>query len=201
MPDRPESYDEYCEVLRTLRQRLDQLQFQIGQWAAETLDRFPDRTCKELADDILMSHKTLNEWVNVRRFYLSDGLPAETVQRLAWLHNDRVEYGTLAYTHFRDARRIARQHKELSRAEQVVIALDWMEDIVKRSEKLSVTEARVVVAVKGEDFQAMSIHLECDSTMNLKSGEIWATVMAGITQLESQGTPWRVAVYAVSGNA
>jgi hypothetical protein len=194
MTDHPRSYEEYCDTLRTLRQRHDQLQFQMGSWAMDALDQF-GVTGQQLADDVVINYKTLNEWVNITRFFHTDGLPATLVQQIAYMHEERVQHGALTYSHFRQARRVALQTKGIERVEQVRLALDYLDGILDTGEKLSVTEARTAVLCHDEDFQTMSIVWDSRGIVEPINRTL-IHVENKIKQLIQEDKPWRVVIYA-----
>jgi hypothetical protein len=198
MTEQTRSYEEYCDTLRTLRQRHDQLQFQMGSWAMDALDQF-GVTCQQLADDIVTSYKTLNEWVNITRFFHTDELSPELVQRIAYMHEERVQHGALTYSHFRQARRVALQTKNVGRVEQVRLALDYLDNVLDTGEKLSVTEARTAALCQGEDFQTMSIRYDSrDDTLSVSALDIARNVETHVRRIRRSGKRVRVVVYEVA---
>jgi hypothetical protein len=199
-PAQPQTYNEHVTFLQTLVGQLSDLQFQLGAWACETLTAFPTVTCRQLADDINIGYKALNEWVNVNRFWSSDGLPSDLVQRIAALHEERVQNGTIHYSHFRDARRVATHDKTLTRAEQVSHAVQIIEDMLHDTAPYSVLTAQVAATGAGEDFERM--HIVWDSQGWDDSWlELGNTIQSQISSLITQDKQWRVVVYEVSGDA
>ena len=190
----PQTYEQHCEVLRTLIIRLSDLQFQLGHWAAETLTQYPSVDCKTLADDINIGYKALNEWVNMRRFWITDDLPSELVTRIADLHEVR-QNGMLNYSHFRAAKRIGAQDKALSREQQVEVAVDFLEVLLDQGDKHSVMDAQVMAETGGEEFQRMSIVWDSQKS----SFTDYVDLLEEFNDWLHYPKRWRIVVYEVSG--
>jgi hypothetical protein len=205
-PAQPQTYEEHVEILRTLVTRLSDIQFQLGMWAVETLTQYPmvdckRVDCKRLADDINIGYKALNEWVNMRRFWLTDGLPDDLTRRIADLHEERRN-GILNYSHFRAAKRMGTQDKTLTREQQVELAVAFLEALMDSDDKHSMMDARVMAVCGGDEFEQASIRYDSLEEDEDKSAlDIARIVEQHIRGIRKSGNRVRVVVYEVNPNA
>lgn len=188
----PQTYEEHLEKLRSINHAISNLQFRLGYWALETLERYGG-TCQDLADDIHMPKSTLHEYVSVRRFWRLDDCPHELQVRYAHFKELQQRDNILTYTHFRNAMRVGKARKELSRPEQVEIALQWLDDTLDM--KFSQMEA---LALPGNGQSA--IVWDSVDYSNASGPEILEHVRCEMWQLIEQGKQWRVVVYEVASD-
>lgn len=197
MTEQPQTYEEHLELLRSLIEKHSFIQFEIGKWAVETLDRFGG-TCKDLADEINIGNTTLNEWVNVRRFWLTEDLPAELVERIAML-DEGLQANLLNYSHFRKARRQAvAQTKD--RVEGVRLAVEYLEHILDDNVKHSVMDAEVAAITGGEAFAPSKISFDTRDHKAMPLQNVLFTIKTQIDIFEQEQKPWRLVLYAEVGN-
>lgn len=199
MTDIPFSaYNKVLTVALESARQISDMQFRLGWLAVVAQEEWPAEfgSVRQFADEINVHSGTLNEYMNVYRFWRTDDLPHGLKSRVDELHELR-EHNVLMYTHFRNARTKAKQQKLVTRAAEIVYAIEWLEAKADGATKHSQMDAEMAT---GDDFQKMSIAWDSAKLERLAALDISQAVIQQVREIRQDGMDVRVVVYAVAAD-